>query len=206
MFEGLKFWKKHNVWPGYSEATKDRPVHALTIDAMRYIGEKGRALDLGPGAMNESRFLLEQGFKSVTAVNMDPLESDPVASERVAQFPNDRFEYVASAFDKFDFEPDTYDFINAQRSLPFNPPETFDRTFASLLASLKSGGILAGNFFGTEDEWKKNRSMTFVTREKAEELLKDCEIIVFKENKGQGTVAGGGDKYWHTFDFIVRKK
>jgi len=196
----MKLWKRLNVWPGFSEATKDNPVRELTQKAVGLVQAKDRALDLGPGAMNESRFLIEQGFKSVIAVNKDPLESDPVAQNRAAQFPKDRFEHRTSTFDTFDFEPDTYDLINAQRSLPFNPPESFDRMFSSLLASLKQGGILTGNFFGVEHTWKDNRAMTFMTRERAEELLKECEIVLFEEHKRPG------ETHSNEFDFIVRKK
>ena len=195
-----------NPWKAYSERTKERPPRELLVKAVAYVPHKGQALDLGPGALNELNYLLEQGFQSVVAVNKDPLETDPVAQSRAAAFPKDRFAYRVGSFDAFDFKPDTYDLINAQYALPFSPPETFDRMFASLIASLKSGGIVTGQFFGPNDEWSSNTNMTFVTRERAQQLLQDCEIISFKEVEGTDRLAVGGQKYWHTFHFIARKK
>ncbi len=195
-----------NPWKAYSERTKERPLRELLVQAVAYVPDKGQALDLGPGALNESEYLLELGFQSVVAVNKDPLEIDPVAQSRATAFPKDRFAYCVSSFDAFDFKPGTYDLINAQYALPFNPPETFDGMFTSLIASLKSGGIVTGQFFGPNDEWSSNATMTFVTRERAQRLLQDCEIISFKEEEGTDRLAVGGQKYWHTFHFIARKK
>jgi hypothetical protein len=45
--------------------------------------------------------------------------------------------------------------------------------FASLIASLKLGGIVTGQFFGPRDEWSNNARLTFVTRERARQLLQD---------------------------------
>lgn len=205
MFEKLKFWKSDN-WASYSVRTKDRAPRKLLVQAVPHVTARDTALDLGPGALNESKFLLDQGFKKVIAVNKDELETDPVARERAKAFPQDRFEYAVSAFDAFNFQPNSYDLINAQYALPFNSPATFDAMFAKLKASLKSGGIVTGQFFGPKDEWSKNKDMTFVTREKAEELLSDLESIHFDEVEGPDRLAVGGQKYWHTFHFIARKK
>ncbi len=200
-------WAMENLWKRYSERTKERPPRELLVEALKYVEERGAALDLGPGALNESKFLLEQGFASVTAVNKDSLESDPVVRERATSFPQDRFTYRVSNFEDFDFEPDTYDLVNAQYSLPFNRPETFDSTFTKIIGSLKKDGIITGQFFGMSDEWNDGSgTMTFLTREHAQDLLKECEIIIFNEVKGRDRLAGGGEKYWHIFDFIARKK
>lgn len=196
-----------NPWKTYSERTKERPPRELLLKALTYVQGKDKALDLGPGALNESAHLLKEGFKSVIAVNKDALETDPIAQERVASFPQDRFSYQVSTFDAFTFEPDTYDLICAQYSLPFNPPTTFDHMFASLMASLKSGGILTGQLFGPKDEWNDGKgTMTFKTREEVEKLLHDCDIISFEEVEGPDRLAVGGQKYWHTYHFIARKK
>jgi tellurite methyltransferase len=207
MVERWKFWKHtDNPWPTYSERTKDRDPRELLVQAVAFARGRDHALDLGSGALNESKFLLDQGFKLVTAVNKDPLDIDPIAKARAESYPKDRFEYRVSPFDAFDFQTDTYDLINAQYSLAFNPPETFDRMFGSLKASLKQGGIVTGQFFGPHDEWSGNRKMTFITREKAEKLLEGFEILHFKEIEGPDNLAVGSTKHWHTLHFIAQKK
>lgn len=205
MEEASKFNTPQNSWASYSERTKDRPPRQLTVDALKHVQGRECALDLGPGALNESRFLLDAGFAKVIAVNSDPLETDPVALERAATFPQDRFTYTVSTFEAFTFEPKKYDFINAQYSLPFNNPSTFDRVFTDIKKSLKHGGVVTGQFFGPKDEWSSNASMTFVSHDKAKSLLEDLEIMHFKEIEGSDRLAVGGQKYWHTFHFIARK-
>jgi tellurite methyltransferase len=195
-----------NRWKTYSERTKERPPRELLVKALPFVLNRVAALDLGPGALNDCRFLFDQGFQSVVAVNKDPLENDPVAQARAASFPIDRFVYVVSMFDQFNFELDRYDLINAQFALPFTSPETFDRMFGDMIASLKRDGIIAGQLFGPKDEWSANPGMTFVTRQRTDELLKDCDIVSFTEFEGLDRLAMGGTKYWHTFHFIARKK
>ena len=170
-------------------------------------GKRVRRSTWGQALLTMQAFCSDRRFQTVVAVNKDPLEADPVAQSRAVTFPQDRFVYRVSPFDAFDFKPDEYDLINAQYALPFNPPETFDRMFASLIASLKPGGIVTGQFFGPKDEWSSDTSMTFVTREQAQQLLHDCEIISFRKMKEWIVFfALGGQKYWHTFHFITRKK
>jgi hypothetical protein len=194
-----------NPWTKYSEHTKANPARKLLVKAVKYVQHRERALDLGPGALNDSKYLLDQGFQMVVAVNKDPLGTDPVAQSRAAGFPKEHFQYRESTFDAFDFSINTYDLINAQYSLPFNPPQTFDNMFESIIASLKHGGIVTGQFFGPDDEWSTNADMTFVTRARAQQLLRDCGMIYFDEAK-EYRLAMRGQKYCHIFEFIGRKK
>lgn len=48
--------------------------------------------------------------------------------------------------------------------------------------------------------------MTFHTREQAERLISDLEIIEFTEEDQGGRIANGTPKHWHVFHIIARKK
>ena len=48
--------------------------------------------------------------------------------------------------------------------------------------------------------------MTFLSKEQILYLLKDFEIIEFKENEYDGNTALGKTKHWHTFDVIEKKR
>ncbi|MEQ1500226.1 MAG: class I SAM-dependent methyltransferase [Parcubacteria group bacterium] len=190
-----------NTWKEYFERTKDIKPRPLLVKAVDFVSDKNEALDLGSGALNDVKFLVSKGFKHITAV-----DSKPIAQDIIQNFPSEIVLYVISTFEDFDFVENKYDLINAQYSLPFNPEATLERVFKSILFSLKNGGILTGQFFGTKDEWNvEGHKMNFHTREHVEKLLSGLEMIDFKEEEADRPTAKGDMKHWHVFNFIVRK-
>ena len=90
-------------------------------------------------------------------------------------------------------------------AFPFNPPETFDAMFARLVASLKSGGVFVGQFFGVEDSWSNDKKMTFHIKEQIAALLKGFTVSHFEETKKEGKTAMGQEKFWHVFNVIAAR-
>ena len=70
-------------WQQYYEQTKERPPSVLLVEAFAYIGE--RALDLGAGALKDTRYLLAQDFKHVTVI-----DSEGLAGELAKELPKTR--------------------------------------------------------------------------------------------------------------------
>ena len=186
-------------WKGYFENTKDKPPRSLLVKALEYVSNRDTAIDLGSGALNDSIFLLKEGFRKVIA-----LDKEPVAKEIADTFPSDQFEYVISPLETFEFST-TFDLVNAQYSLPFINPKEFDSVFKKIRLALKEGGIFVGQFFGDRDEWSSGNKMTFHTKEQAVDLLSGLEILLFEEKENDRPTAAGQMKHWHVFDFIVRK-
>lgn len=189
------------LWKEYFEQTKNDPPRPLLIKALSFVKERNNVLDLGAGALNDSIYLLGEGFKHVTAV-----DKEPMALEIAKNLPSDKFEYVIKSFETFEFPKEKFDLINAQCSLPFISPKKFDETFKKIILSLKLGGIFVGQFFGDRDGWIKDMNMTFQTREEVEKLLSDFEVLSFEEEEEDKVSAVGKLKHWHIFHFIVRKK
>jgi SAM-dependent methyltransferase len=190
-----------NTWKEYFERTKDSKPRPLLVKAVDFVNEKNTALDLGSGALNDVRYLVSKDFAHITAV-----DSKPVAIEIIKNFPPEIVSYVISTFENFNFIENTYDLINAQYSLPFNPQDSLEKVFTSIIKSLKKGGILTGQFFGEKDEWNiPGHKMNFQTREQTEKLLNGLEIIDFEEEEALRKTAKGDMKHWHVFHFIVRK-
>ena len=190
-----------NTWKEYFERTKDSKPRPLLIKAVELVTDKNEALDLGSGALNDVRYLVSKDFKHITAV-----DSKPIAQDIIKNFPSEIVSYIISTFEDFDFAENKYDLINAQYSLPFNPEDSFERVFKSIISSLKTGGIFTGQFFGIKDEWNiEGHKMNFQTREQAEELLAGLEMIDFQEEEADRKTAKGDMKHWHVFHFIVRK-
>jgi len=188
------------TWKDYFENTKNNPPRPLLVKALESVNKKNEALDFGSGALNDSKYFLLQNFKHVTA-----LDKVDVAHDVAKDLPKERFDYVISSFEEFNFPENFFDIVNAQYALPFISPNQFKRVFMNMFNSLKNGGILTGQFFGDRDEWKDNPNMTFLNKEEVYFYLKDYKIIYFQEEEKDKTSKKSEAKHWHLFHFIVQK-
>jgi SAM-dependent methyltransferase len=187
-------------WAGYHAATRHRPARPLLIRAVSMLPRGGKALDLGCGAGNDTRYLLEQGF-DVTAVDAT---SQAVGALR--ELGEERLRPVLSTFAEFTFDADGYDLINAQYALPFNPQDSFPELFARLKRALRPGAIFTGQFFGVRHEWNTPETdLSFHTRAEAETLLDGLNLVEFDEVAESAATATGGMAFFHTFEIIARK-
>ena len=190
---------KNPDWKEYYRDTKDKPPSPLLVQALEYVQNKEKAIDIGGGALKDTRFLIEQGFE-VTVIDKEESLVDMVAS-----LDSERVHPIVSSFVDFDFPVGEYDIASAMYSLPFNSPETFDRVFGHIKNSLAPQGIFCGQFFGTKDEWRNNPKMSFHTKSQVEEYLDDMEILKLTEEERDGKTANGQPKHWHIIHFIARK-
>ncbi len=188
-------------WNDYYEQTKNKPPRRSLVKAMLYVIEKDAALDIGSGALNDSMYLLSEGFAHVTA-----LDKEPVAEEIAKTLPQDKFTYVIQSAEDFTFPKDAHNLINAQFSLPFISPIRFDDVWKEITASLKKGGLFVGQLFGDRDEWSTNKNMTFHSKKEAEKLLAYFHVVDFEEDEEDRPTAAGNLKHWHVFHFIARKQ
>lgn len=190
-----------NSWQVYFDKTKNKPINPFHVRAFNLVQKKDEALDLGAGALVHSKYLLDLGFKHVTAVDLNKVSDDILDT-----LAKDRFNYHISSFEKFDFTENKYDLINTSYSLPFNPPQSIEQVFNKIKRSLKTGGIFVGQFFGDRDSWKKTKpEMTFHTRQQVEQLLSGLEIIELSEEEKDSKPTIGVLKHWHLFHVIARK-
>jgi tellurite methyltransferase len=191
--------KSKNNWEQYYKNTEERPPRRSLVEAIQSVSDRNFALDLGAGALQDSKYLIDNGFNQVTAVDSE----ETVAEQDVKNY---NIEVVIKPFEFFIFPQDKFDLVNAQYSLPFISPDKFYDVFRSIINSLKQNGVFVGQFFGDRDDWNKNTKMTFLTKEGVNELFKDVEIIKLEEKENDGKTAAGQDKHWHIFDFVVKKQ
>lgn len=193
------FSKLENGWSEYYEITKAKPPSKLLLEALGYVTHKDKAIDIGGGALKDTRYLLDQGF-DVTVIDKSPLmeqEAKALQNEKVHPF--------TTSFENFDFPVHEYDIASAMFALPFTEPAHFEKVFAQVKDSLRKDGIFCGQFFGKNDEWADNPKMSFHTKEQVEKLLRDMEIISLNEVEEDGTIANGTPKHWHIFHVIAKK-
>lgn len=186
-------------WEAFYRNTKESPPSPLILKALAYAKPGGKALDLGAGALKDTKHLLRLGY-DVTAV-----DSAAALPGMAAVVGSDKLRAVVSTFDAYEYEQGAYDVISAMYALPFNPPETFDAMFARVKSALAPGGILTCQLFGPEDQWSADPRMTFHARAQVEALLADLETLFLDERRWDGKLADGRPKHWHVFDVIARK-
>lgn len=192
----MSLWKN---WKEYYDLTKNKPPRRLLTEAVPHVAHRGSALDLGAGALNDSIYLLGEGFEHVTAEDAEAL-----ATEVAETLPTDRFTYVVERMESFTFPEREYDLVSAQYSLPFLSPDQLSAVWPKIIASLKEEGIVTGQFFGEKDEWSGRDTMNFHTRTSAEMLLSSLNVLEFKEEEVDRATAAGIMKHWHVFSFIAR--
>jgi hypothetical protein len=188
-----------NTWSEFYKITKSHPPSELLIKALEYVPRKNKAIDLGGGALKDTRFLLEQGFE-VTVI-----DKEDALAKGAEELGSNKLHYHISSFADFDFPKNEYDIACAIFALPFNPPSSFDDVFHKIRGSLARNGIFCGQFFGTQDEWSADPNMTFHTKKQVEKLLAGMEVILLDEKQWDGKLALGTPKHWHVFHVIARK-
>ncbi|MGD9739809.1 MAG: class I SAM-dependent methyltransferase [Bauldia sp.] len=187
-------------WQEFADITRGAPPRALLVDADGFVSERGTALDIGAGALNETRFLLQRGYSEVVALDLELLRSQDAAELR-----SPRFRYVRQSFADFVFPPDAFDLVNAQYALQFIRPLQFHRVFAAIRRSLRRKGVFAGQLLGPHDDWSGDPAMNFHTRQRARALFDGLELLRFDEEDVDDETADGAPKHWHVFHIIARR-
>ncbi len=191
---------KQRDWVEYYKITKDRPPSKLLVRALEFVKDKNKAIDIGGGALKDTRYLLSQGF------NVTVIDKDELMAEEAVKIPSDKLHYFVSSFEDFDFSKNQFDIASAMFALPFNPPSTFNEVTKNIKEALVKDGIFCGQLFGINDSWSGRPEMTFHAKEQAEKLFSGMEIIFFEEEEKDGKTANGTLKHWHVFHIIARKK
>jgi SAM-dependent methyltransferase len=185
-----------NKWQEYYKDTKSKPPSKLLQEALSFVEDKTDALDLGAGALVDSKYLLLNGF-NVVAVDQEKFNE---------QIQNDKFSFIQSSFNDYEFSRAQFDLITAQFSLPFNGNDGFIELWGKIIASLKSNGIFVGQFFGQNDQWNVPGSeLVFHSKKEVDNLLMGLEILKLEEVEEDSKLANKKFKHWHIFHFIVRK-
>lgn len=188
-------------WKIYFNKHKERKPKQQLLDALEFTNHKDIALDLGCGLMIESQEILKAGFKKVVAV--DSAEEVPLFYEELN---NPNIILQLKEFKDLKIEANSFDLINAEFSLPFYGKEGFELFFNNIKEGLKKDGIFTAQLFGIRDSWNTSHSkMIFHTRDEVMSLLKELELIEFKEEEKDAPSSTEDMKHWHIFRFIVRK-
>lgn len=186
-------------WPAYINATKNKQPRQLLTQASKYLINKGAALDLGAGALNESKYILGLGFKEVVAIDKEENLG------LINKINNSAFIFKKIKIEDYIFPTNYFNLVNAQFVLPFIAREKIGKVMENIKNSLTSGGLFVGQFFGAKDSWKNSPSVCVYTEREIRDLLLGLDIVYFQEEEKDGPTALGGEKHWDIFHFIAKK-
>jgi tellurite methyltransferase len=187
-------------WREFVRNTTGAPPWPQLTRAAELFHKPGDAVDVGAGAGRDTAYLLRHGWR-VTAV-----DASPAAAAVLRRLPLRRkLRVVVSTAE--DFEPATYDLVNAQFSLPFIRRSQFDPTVRLLREAVRARGVIAATFFGEHDEWNvAGTEQTFSTRAGIESVFSGWDVIELTEVEEDGQTADGTPKHWHVFHLIARRR
>jgi trans-aconitate methyltransferase len=188
-------------WEGYYAWTAGREPRPLLTRALEYYGEDAPhrvAVDIGCGDGVETRALLAAGF-AVTAI-----DATEAAIDRLQALPEagDRLTPVLAAMQDADIP--SADLIYAGYALPFCPSDSFDALWSRIRSALRPGALLACDLFGDRDQWVGTPDMTFVTRDRVQDLVAGLDLRSLHEIEEEG-LTFSGLKHWHTFQVVARQ-
>ena len=186
-------------WPKYINKTKGGPPRRLLMYALKFVQNKDAALDIGAGALNDSIYLLQNGFKKVVALDKVDL------SELTKDFEVKAFSFIKGSVADYTFPEKTFDLINAQYVLPFIHKEELAGVMDKAKKSLKHNGIFVGQFFGPRDSWSDRAEVSTHSKAEIVKFLENLEVIYFEEEEKDDVTALGPKKHWHIFHFIAKK-
>lgn len=188
-------------WENYYQKTSEKPPRPLLVESLSFLSQKNNALDIGAGALNDTRYLLKENFKEVIAI-----DSAPASLELSHKIKDSRFTYHLLKVENYAFPSRHFNLVNAQLSLPFLLKKDFLKVWEAIKQTLRPEAILCGQLFGNNDEWNTPKSqMTFLTREEVLELLKDYEVIKFQEIERNDSATENLSKHSHIFNLILKK-
>ena len=159
------------------------------------------AIDLGCGHGADTLELLKRNWK-VLAIDYSP-EGLSILEESVIPSRRRNFRKMNMSFEELKLMK--CNFLNASYSIPFCKPECFGNLWKEIENSILKDGRFAGNFFGINDSWAKDKMMTFHSKEDVNKLFENFIIEYFEEKDEDGVTASGESKHWHVFSVIARK-
>jgi tellurite methyltransferase len=187
----------------YAALRAGSEANPFVIDALSHLPMDGgrRALDIGAGPLNDTRFLLGASF------SVDAVDRDPLAARLAGEIDDRRLDFVQADICDFDIAPGTYALIVAIHALPFLERDDLFRLVPRLVDGLAKDGVLCCTMFGREDGWAACRPrMTFLSRPEVEALFRPLEPLSIAEMRYDGVTANSRAKHWHVMRCIFRRR
>ncbi len=191
-------------WPGYFKAVAGKEPRETLVKALELSDAPGLAIDLGCGEGRDTVALLARGWR-VLAIDGHEMALDLTAHHpRLPAGARQRVELRLAEMETVELPP--CDLLNASFSLPFCRPDRFDELWDRIHASIRPGGLFAGQLFGDRDAWASLPDRSHQSRRRVGEMFRGrYQLEHFQEDERDGLDASGNAKHWHLFHVIARR-
>ena len=99
---------------------------------------------------------------NVTAVDADKLAKNYLLA-KISFEKTNQVKFIVSSYENYDFNEKVC-LINASFALPFCSPQNLQRVMERITHVIFTGGRFSGHFFGPNDSWAKEQTMSFTTK------------------------------------------
>ena len=186
-------------WGLYYEKSSVRGPRETLLEALKLFPEdyKGIAFDIGSGACNDVKHLLDLDWQ-VIATDKEP---------KVEKYFNDALqdrtngEFQLASFEEIQWQ--NADIIHAGFALAFCPKEYIHLVLEAIQSSLNPGGIFSGNFFGPEHTWSE---LCLLSKEDILEAFGEFKILKIEESKANKKSTFDEEIFHHNITLIARKE
>ena len=194
-------------WSEFYKVTRNSPPRVTLVKALELFGAEPAvssplAFDLGCGAGSDVLALLEAGW-NIVAVDNSSEALDHVRS-RVPPECQSRCETVCT--DIADAPLRSCRLVNASFSLPFCVPDRYHELWDRIANVIDPGGRFAGQFFGPDDTWARNGTVSWSTHDDVWSKLAEFDIEFFQVRNEDGETSLGEKKHWHVFSVVAQKR
>lgn len=190
------------IWQAYyrkalarRHSPKSALAHQLNDTGLKVV------VDCGCGVGADAAFFDELAYQ----VHAYDINADALAICEARFAGSERVLLSQSSFDDFCYP--NASIVLAHNALFFANPDSFNKSWSSIVSALVVGGIFVGDFMGPKDSWATNyRSpTTALSRDQVTSLFEGFEIIEFSERDEYAKTSLGRLKHWHTFSVVARK-
>ncbi|MEK7185060.1 MAG: class I SAM-dependent methyltransferase [Patescibacteria group bacterium] len=188
-------------WERYHHQVGENPNSLVVHTLSDFVTRRESSLDLGAGNLRDSKFLKNQGFTRLVAVDN---------SDESLEFATEGIELHISPIEIWKPEKDTFDFAFSCNTLFFLDRLQVGEVFRNVLAGLRSGGIFACNVLGEEDGWvAQGKQVSWFNEKQVIELCVGFEVLGISESKKNSfTLNELGysiPKLWHQISIVAQK-
>jgi hypothetical protein len=184
---------------------ENRPaaVNPLVVRALKIVGQGSgrRALDVGPGDLSNTRYLLDHGMA------VDVVDRNPAVVDEAAALDHSRVRAFCADIRRFVIEPERYHIVVALTVSKVLPPHAIWSMLAAARTGMVDEGVLCCTLLGNRDSWARpGPPATSFTKTECERLVSDWPGARLKEIEFDGKDRRGADKHWHWYALLLSRR
>ena len=189
-------------WAALNAHAAGRPARRLVAKAITAAGGDRRAgtvLDIGAGAGADSLQFARRGWTVHAYDSDDTLAARLVENERMTGSVQFHHTDIAAVpvFPASKIVYSTY-------TLSLLGPEALPDVWAKLVAALPRGGVMAVDFFGTNDTWAERDDVATLRLEEIDRMFSGFQVIDRSVRDEDGRFLAD-KKHWHVITTLARK-